>query len=474
MEKNMEKKKDSRNFEIAVVSYGFAALFAALIGYFVYFMAVDSQNVINNPYNKRQDLLAERVVRGEIQAADGTVLAKTKTDRNGKEYRSYPYGDIFCHAVGRADKGKTGVELSQNIRLLTSHENPLTSFFNELQGEKDIGDNVVTTLVLSLQKAAYEALGNRKGAIVAIEPSTGKILAMVSKPDYDPNTVAQNWERLVEDSENNSVLVNRASQGLYPPGSTFKTLVAIEYIRENGGSKYKYDCSGSDTFGEVKINCYGNKQHGEENLKKSFAKSCNASFANIGMGLDIKSFRSLCENFLFNKKLPVDFAYSQSSFALTAKTKKEKIPQTMIGQGDTQITPLHNAMIAACIANNGKMMKPYVTDRIESYAGQIVKQYKPTLLGEPMTEEEAKQLKKMMQAVVEEGTATALNGNGYTAAGKTGSAEFDSTKASHSWFIGYAPAKKPKIAVSIIVEGAGTGSEYAVPIARKIFNTYLK
>ncbi|MFW5646927.1 MAG: peptidoglycan D,D-transpeptidase FtsI family protein [Acetivibrio ethanolgignens] len=470
----MKKDRNNKNHEIAIVAYLFAFLFVGLIGYFVYFMVIDSQNVINNPYNKRQELLAERVIRGEIQASDGTVLAETKTNSKGEEYRSYPYDAIFCHAVGRADKGKTGVELSQNIRLLTSHENPLTAFFKELKGEKNIGDNVVTTLDVSLQKVAYQALGSRKGAIVVMEPDTGKILAMVSKPDYNPNKVVSNWEYLVEDSENNSALLNRATQGLYPPGSTFKTLVAIEYIRENGGVKYSYTCDGSDTFEDVKINCYGNKKHGEEDLKKSFAKSCNASFANIGMGLDVKAFKSLCESFLFNKKLPVDFAYNHSSFVLNSSSSKSEIPQTMIGQGDTQITPLHNAMIVAGIANDGKMMKPYMVDRIESYTGNVVKQYQPALIGEPMTKAEAKKLQNMMEAVVEEGTATALNTGSYTAAGKTGSAEFDSTKASHSWFIGYAKKKEKQLAVSIIVEGAGTGSEYAVPIARKIFDSYLK
>lgn len=470
----MKKNNDSQNHEIAVVSYLFAFLFAALICYFVYFMAADSQNVINNPYNKRQDLLAERVVRGKIKAADGTVLAETKRDKTGKEYRYYPYNAVFCHAVGRADKGKTGVELSQNIRLLTSHENPLTAFFNELKGEKNIGDDVITTLDVSLQKAAYEALGNRKGAVVVMEPSTGKILAMVSKPDFDPNTVSKNWDKLVEDSENNSALLNRASQGLYPPGSTFKTLIALEYIREKGGVKYSYTCDGSDVFEDIKINCYGNKKHGKEDLKTSFAKSCNTSFANIGMGLDIKGFRSLCEDFLFNTKLPVDFAYNQSSFVLKADSEKSEIPQTMIGQGDTQITPLHNAMIVSAIANNGVMMRPYVVERIESYRGQKVKEYKPAIASEPITKAEAKKLRGMMEAVVEDGTASALKNKGYTAAGKTGSAEFNSDKESHSWFIGYAPADKPQIAVSVIVEGGGTGSAYAVPIAGKIFDTYLK
>lgn len=436
---------------------------------------VDSNTIINNPYNARQELLSNYVIRGKILASDGHVLAETKVDKDGNETRYYPYKDLFCHVVGRFAKGKTGIESTESFTMLASNGNPFNNLLNDLSGVKNEGDNVITTLDLKLQKVASDALGNHKGAVVAIEPSTGKILAMVSKPTYNPNKISAIWDELVEDSKNDSALINRATQGLYPPGSTFKILTALEYILENDNyKKYNYTCVGKDTFQGVKINCYNNKKHGDEDLTKSFAKSCNASFANIGMNLDIKSFRLLCEAFLFNSKLPTDLVYNQSSFVLSEQSNRSDIPQTSIGQGNTQITPFHNALITAIIANGGTLMNPYVIDRIETADGNVVKKNMPTTYGSIISSKDADAMKKLMKAVVEDGTASALDGLSYSVAGKTGSAEYDSNNNSHAWFVGFAPVKQPKIVISIIVEGAGTGSEYAVPIAKKIFNAYLK
>lgn len=474
MKQLRRKNKNNSNRQILILTYLFVGGFVAFLLYFGYFIQVESSNIINNPYNKRQNLLAERVLRGKILGSNGEVLAETKVDNDNNEYRYYPYDNMFCHIVGRFTNGKTGIELSQDINLLTSSENPLIAMINEVQGEKNIGDNVVTTLDVNLQKIAYESLGNRKGAVVVLEPTTGKILAMVSKSDYNPNTANSNWETLIEDKDANSALLNRATQGLYPPGSTFKIMTALEYIRENTDYKdYSYDCHGTDTFDGVTINCYNKKIHGAENLTQSFAKSCNVSFANIGMTLNLESFSKLCNSFLFNKDLPTQIPYSKSSFVLNGKSDKAEVPQTAIGQGDTQISPLHNALITATIANNGVMMKPYVIDHLECYDGSIVKQYEPEEYATLMDKKEVKALKKMMKEVVENGTATSLRGQSYTAAGKTGSAEFDSSKDSHAWFVGYAPTTKPKLAVSVIVEGAGTGSQYAIPIAKKIMDAYL-
>ena len=210
------------------VAYCVVIVFLGMIGYLVKFMVQDSQEIINNPANKRQELLAERIVRGDIVSSDGRVLATTETDQKGNETRVYPYKNVFCHVVGRVWNSKTGIELEQSFPLLTSHVNPLKQLSNQLQGQKNQGDIVVTTLNAKLQQIAYDALGNQKGAVVAIEPSTGKILAMVSKPDYDPNTVRSEWDSLVADEGGNSALLNRATQGLYPPGSTFKILTAME------------------------------------------------------------------------------------------------------------------------------------------------------------------------------------------------------------------------------------------------------
>jgi peptidoglycan glycosyltransferase len=437
-------------------------------------MICDSQEVINNPANKRQELLAQKIIRGDIVSADGKVLATTRTDKKGNETRVYPYGEVFCHAVGRVANSKTGVELEQSFPLLTSHVNPLKQLVQELRGEKKQGDQVVTTLDAALQQAAYEALGDHKGAVVALEPSTGKILAMVSKPSYDPNTVSEEWDSLVEDSAGESPLLNRATQGLYPPGSTFKLLTAIEYMRENASyDKYQYTCQGSDTFGGNTIRCYGGERHGLVDLKSSLADSCNGSFAHIGTGLRIKSFRKLCEKFGFNNTLSVSFEYNKSVFSLNGKSDQAEVAQTSIGQGKTTVTPLENALISAAIANGGEMMTPYLVDRVESVEGTIVKQYEPQVQQKVIGKKLAGEITQMMKAVVTDGTASSLGYLSYSVAGKTGTAEYDSDGTSHAWFVGFAPADSPEIAVSVIVEGAGTGSQYAVPVAEKLFRTYL-
>lgn len=474
-----EKEKKNLNREVILIMYVFAGLFLLVIGYYIHFMIMDSSEVINNPYNKRQDLLAEQIVRGDIVSADGKVLAHTLVDSEGAETRDYPFKNMFAHVVGRFAKGRTGLESSENFHLLTSHINTVSKIVKELSGGKSIGDSVVTTLDTRLQEAAYKALGDYKGAVVVMEPSSGKILAMVSKPDYDPGTIDETWEELTkevdEEKDKNSSLVNRASQGLYPPGSTFKILTALEYIRENPDYEdYSYDCSGKGIFNSVAISCYNNKAHGKVDLKMSLAKSCNSSFANIGATLDISAFRKLCDTFLFNQSIPIDMVYNKSSFVLTGKSPKDQIPQTVIGQGQTQITPLHNALIISAVANGGIMMKPYVVDHLESQSGETVKKYLPEMYRTVMTPAEAEILTSFMTETVESGTAGALKNSRYTAAGKTGSAEYMEGKPAHAWFVGFAPAEAPEIAVSIIVESVGTGSDYAVPIANKIFETYFK
>lgn len=455
--------------------YIFIGLFVLMLGYFTYFHVVKSNEVINSSYNKRQEILAERVIRGEIKASDGEVLARTLVDEEGKETREYPFGEVFAHVVGRYSKGKSGIEESENIRLLTSNINSFEIMYSELMGEKSPGDNVVTTLNSKLQQVAYDALGNKRGAVVVMEPSTGKILAMVSKPSYDPNDIDDLWESLIADEEAESPLINRATQGLYPPGSTFKVLTALEYMRENPlYEDYEYNCQGSIEYEGMKMRCYNNKRHGKEDLAHSFAKSCNTSFAFIGQGLDRDDFYDLCEDFLFNSKIPIALVSNPSSFTLKKeKSGVKEAMQTAIGQGNTLITPLHNALIAATVANGGVMMEPYVVDHIENAEGGMVKKYAPQMISKPMSALEAETLGKMMREVVTSGTGTKLKNLKVEVAGKTGSADHGGGRA-HAWFIGYAPYEKPELAISVIVENVGTGSDYAVPIAKKIIEAYYK
>lgn len=452
-----------------------AAVFLCMAGYLTYFMVSKSQKIINNPYNKRQEVLAKKVQKGKVLSSDGKVLAETKTDSDGKDTRVYPYGKMFCHVVGRDSNSMTGIEREYCYPLLTSHLNPLGQLVNTFRGEKSPGDQVITTLDAELQEAAYNALGSQKGAVVAMEPSTGKILAMVSKPAYDPNSVKENWDQLVNASQEDSKLINRATQGLYPPGSTFKIMTAMEYIMENPETygDFSYRCRGTDSFSGNRINCYGKERHGKLDIQSAFAKSCNGAFAEIGTMIDLAKFRKMNEKFYFNRDLPVDFEYNKSKFSLDSNSDMGEITQTAMGQGKTMITPLENALITSTIANGGEMMCPYLVDRLETESGSVIAQYEPKSRGRIVEEWVTKRMNKLMKSVVTRGTGSSLGSLPVQVAGKTGSAEFDSEGTSHAWFVGYAPADSPKIAVSIVVEGAGTGSQYAVPIAKKMFQNYL-
>lgn len=458
-----------------MVTYLFVAVFLCMMGYTCYYAITNQQELINNSYNGRQELLISQNIRGTIYASGGQVLAETQTDENDKETRVYPYDNLFAHAVGYASNGKFGIEASANYYLINSNAKLSDKVASDVAGVKYPGDSVVTTLDVGLQEVAFQSLGVYKGAIIVSEPSTGKILAMVSKPDYNPNEIDDIWDELINDKDS-TVLLNRVTQGLYPPGSTFKIVTALEYIRENPDtySQYTYQCNGKYTYGQDTINCYHGTVHGYEDFTKSFAKSCNASFANIGMQLDRTRFNDTLTDLLFNQELPVSFAYNKSKLTVSEETSDSDIIQASIGQGTTQITPLHLNMITCAIANKGMLMKPYMVDYVKNNEGNIIKQFSPDSFKKLMSEEEAAALTELMKEVVNTGTGTKLSGLSYTAAGKTGSAEYSNVKTeSHAWFTGFAPAEEPEVCVTIIIEGAGSGGDYAVPIARRLFNEYF-
>ncbi len=443
--------------------------------YTCHYAITHQQELINNSYNGRQEIFAAQNTRGSIFAAGGQVLAETQTDADGNERRVYPYDNLFAHAVGYATNGRFGVEAAANYYLINSNAKLSDKVASDVAGSKYPGDSVVTTLDVGLQEVAAKSLGVYKGAIIVSEPSTGRILAMVSKPDFNPNEIDTLWDGLIQDKES-TVLLNRVTQGLYPPGSTFKIVTALEYIRENPDSygQYSYQCNGRYSSGQDTINCYHGSVHGHEDFTRSFAKSCNASFANIGMTLDRTRWGQTLDGLLFNQELPVSFAYNKSKLVVNADTSDSDILQASIGQGTTQITPLHLNMITCAIANGGTVMKPYLVDHVKNNEGTVIKQFSPDSYKELLTQTEAAVLTELMTAVVESGTGTKLAGLTYTAAGKTGSAEFNNVKTdSHAWFTGFAPAQEPEVCVTIIIEGAGSGGDYAVPIAKRIFDEYF-
>ncbi len=454
-----------------IVAGFFAILFVAISGYLAHYVYFDSPQVINNSYNaKRQDILAAKTIRGKILSADGQVLAMTMANT---DERVYPFGEVFAHAIGYASHGRMGVELSANMFLVSSDVSLGSKLQDDLADEKHMGNTVVTTYDARLQKIAYDAMGLYSGAVIVTEPSTGRILAMVSKPDFDPNEIGDIWDDILSDTTS-SVLLNRVTQGVYPPGSTFKILTFLEYIRENPESyrNYRFQCTGKFTDNGNTINCFHGTSHGTVDLTKSFAKSCNSSFANIGLTLDRERFKQTLDSLYFNRELPLDFPVKESCISDGIAENDGTMLQTVIGQGTTQMTPIQIAMITAMIANNGEMMAPYMIDHVESANGDVIKKYTPTSLGQLITEQEAEVLQEVMEAVVQDGTGTRLNSEGYRAAGKTGSAEFNDSSDSHAWFTGYTYDTEYPLQITVIMEGAGSGGEYAVPMARRILDQY--
>lgn len=471
MKKKLENRKNNKS--IIVSTLIFVITFIAMAGYLIYFNLTQAESIINNSYNKRQGVLSRRTIRGSILSDDKTKLAVTNVDDDGNETRYYPYSGLFSHTIGYLNNGGYGLESLYGYYMLHSNQNFFEQIGNDLSGNRNTGDNVVTTLNVGLQKACYDALGSNRGAVIVMEPSTGKILAMVSKPDFDPNTLAANWSQITGEGSD-SVLVNRATQGLYPPGSTFKLITMLEYLREhkNDYGQYHYICDGTYELGNNTINCVRTTAHGDVDLFSSLAVSCNCSFINIGLSLDLDRYKKTAEKMLFNKELPTNLEYNKSRFVLNGESSEWDIAQTSFGQGKTVITPFHLALITCTIANNGTMMEPYLVSSVESTNGMIVKKFKEEKYDTLITEKEASLLKKGMEQVVKDSFSWLFGGVEYTLAAKSGSAQYGTEGYEHSLYASFSPADNPEIAVVAVVEGGPQRNTTAAEVTKQIYDYY--
>lgn len=474
-----EKVRKRAGAEHAIIGIGvlFAVLFVAMTAYIGYYAYHYRRELMENSYNRKPELLAEEVLRGDILSADGAVLAYSEALADGTIRRVYPYGAVFAHAVGYATHDRAGVESLGNYDLLHSGLSLKDRIAYDRAGKLFPGNKVRTTLHVDLQLAAHEALAGRNGAILVTNVKTGEIYAMVSGPSFDPGTVAESWEQLSADTER-GVLVNRATQGLYPAGSTFKVVTTLAYLRGHPGDymNYQYNCYGSFSSAGETVHCYGGMAHGQISLRQAFAVSCNSAFVDLGLKTEAEALESTLKQLCFNTALPCDLKYKPSR---TADPKTASVPDRMqlaIGQGETAMSPLHLNMITAAIANGGEAVRPRLIASVEDAYGAVVGETKTESGGRMMSEEEAEILRSMMREVVVSGTGSGLSGRSYEAAGKTGSAEHaqGGNIVTHAWFTGFAPASDPEICVTIIVEGAGSSSTVAVPIAGILFDRWFQ
>lgn len=442
-------------------------MFLALVSYLLYFNMFSAEKVASNPYNKRQWEDERFVKRGSIYDRDGEVLAETIIDGDSRT-RSYPKGHLYSHIIGYYSRvyGKSQLEMKYDKQLLGHGDINIT--FNELRSGYDLN----LTIDNDLQEYAYKQLDGRRGAIVAIEPETGKILAMVSYPDFDPSTdaIEKNWKYIVERED--SPLLARATGGLYPPGSTYKIVTAATAYNA-GYSDKTFEDNGVFKQGGLKVSNYGGESYGTINVREAFEVSSNFAFCTLGYELGAQNVKDAAEAFGVNKDIDTDIPVSKSRIDYKKMTN-EDAALVSIGQGQLLMTPLHVAMLGAAVANNGKMMKPYLVNTITTSSGLTLSTTKPTVFCQPMSAECASYMNGLMIDVVKEGTGRSAAISGITVAGKTGTAENENEK-DHAWFVGYAPAEKPTIAVAVLLENDGrSGGASAAPIAKKVMTKYLK
>ncbi len=453
------------NKKIIRVLIVISALFLALLTYLLYFNLFQADNVSTNPYNRRQWDDERYVTRGTIYDKNGLVLAET-VENGDTIQRVYPQGRLYSHVIGYCSQvyGKSLLEREYDGELLGKGDLDL------FQGDKKKGFDLNLTIDNSVQKYAYEQMKGKKGAIVAMNPKTGAVIAMVSLPDFDPDAVAleKQWNNIVEDE--NSPLIARAVQGLYPPGSTYKIVTAAAAF-ENGMKERIFEDTGSFTAGDLKVENYNNKEYGEISLERAFSVSSNQVFCTVGYELGSEKITEIAERFGINSPLGFDIP-TESSRIEYKKMTKEDSALVSIGQGRLLTTPIQMAMICSAVANNGQMVRPYVVESVTKNDITVSKTA-AKITGQSVSTDCAKYIQQLMVDTVKSGTGTRAQISSITVAGKTGTAE-NETASDHAWFVGYAPAEDPQIAIAVVLENADrSGGDAAAPIAGRVMNMYL-
>ena len=468
-------------------------LFAILVGFTSYWSVFDAEALREKTANKRPLLEQQQIERGRIRAADGTVIARSVPKGRGdnlRYVRRYPEGALFGHPVGYSfvRQGDSELEQFHNDELV-GEESEFVSLLDELRGSAQEGNDLVTNLDPEAQRVAMaglEAAGF--GAVVAIEPSTGRVRAMASNPPYDPNRVPFELKELNRNTFE-TPLVNRATQGLYPPGSTFKVVTATAGL-DSGAIDLESTIDAPATIdvqGLPLANSDG-ASYGPITLEPALTGSVNTWFAQLGEEVGSDTLFEYMDDFGFGSTpaidLPDEQVYRSGVYEggdLLGRGDPIDVARVAIGQERLLVTPLQMAEVAAAVANGGKLMKPQIWSRVVDPDGRVTERLDPSRYSQPIEEDTAATLTTAMEGVVSGGTGTNAAIPGVAVAGKTGTAETpfnDScgeTDANQAWFIGFAPADDPQIAIAVTVECTPSfGGEIAAPIFREVAEALLE
>jgi penicillin-binding protein A len=459
------------------------ALYALLFGFTSYWSVFDADSLNANQANRRPLLEEQKIKRGDILAADGSAIAHSRPIGKGdnKIYvRHYPQGGLFGNPIGYSfvTQGRVGFELSHNDELV-GNKTEFLSVLDELQGHSQEGDKVQSSLDPAAQEAAVNGLAGRRGSVVAIVPTTGEVRAMVSIPEYDPNRIPKDFAQLNRDSS--APLFNRATQAGYPPGSTMKVVTATAAL-DSGEFTPSSVLSGRSpqTIGGVALSNSGGEQFGDIDMTTALTNSVNTWWAQVGEKLGNDTMFQYMDRFGFDAKPRLDYPSFQLATSgvfdgnkLLGPSDPIDIGRVAIGQERLRVTPLQMAEVAATVANKGELMEPRLWSKVIDPDGRETK-LDPARQSRVMGEDIAATLNTMMQSVVREGTGTAAAVSGIDVAGKTGTAEL-SPGVNDAWFIGFAPADDPQIAIACVVEHtSGFGGPTCGPIFKAVAEATLR
>ncbi|MGV9384332.1 peptidoglycan D,D-transpeptidase FtsI family protein [Nonomuraea sp. NPDC003707] len=483
------------NSTLKRVAVACLAMFALLMINVNYLQAVKAENLRGDARNTRNFYERYAIERGRITAG-GKVLAQSveTKDPRFRFLRQYPEARLYAHVTGFfSPESESAVERSENQLLNGSSADLLLRRSIDLfTGEPTRGANVDLTINPKAQKAAYDALrqSGKRGALVALDPKTGGILAMVSLPTYDPTELSgtdkgkvfPRFDELAK--EKGQPLLNRTIAQTYPPGSTFKVVTMAAYLEDDSsrGPQTTVDAPQRLPLPNTNLSLpnYGGAACGSGTVTLTYAleKSCNTPFGKIGMELGYDKMKEQTEKFGMGQPVAVPMSVTASDFG--KEEDKAALAMASIGQRSNRMTPMQMAMIAAGIANDGKVMKPYLVNKITDAKGDTIKQADPEELSEAVSSETAGKLREMMVSVVQNGTANLAQVPGVQVAGKTGTAETADGQPPHAWFISFAPAEDPKVALAVIVESGAanvgaeaTGGHTAAPIAKAVLEAVL-
>ena len=466
------------NKKILIIFTAFVFMFLGLVLYMTYFQIVKANSIAKgefSQYNRRYWVDENKIKRGTIYDDSGNILVETRSDNDGNNYRYFPYEENYAPITGFNSKtyGTTGLEKSFARALLNIEDDTPLSELKKLVVAQERGNDLILTTNSQLQKTAMNLLKeNGNGSIVAMNPRTGEIYAMASYPTVNPNTVTANWEEIIAD-ETEARLINRATQGLYAPGSVFKIITATS-ILENPDKVESLTIvdEGKITIGGYTLRNIYENANGKIDLEKALIYSSNVYFAKLGSELGGSILRETVNDFYIGKKFDFDLTMYKSINGYYEGIDAANIATTAFGQGNTLVTPLNMAMAVSAIANNGEMMQPYLVRQIISPENEILFNKTPTLLSTVTSKEIANEILSDMVSVVKNGSRVAING--VTVAGKSGTAEIKDKESTNDWSIATAPASDPVIAVAVVLEDSGKGGDAAAgPLAREIIRTAL-